>query len=138
MSEKYEFPEWLRLATDEPIGDDGWGEFSSSSEDYKAEIVIKNMAEFIVCYHCLLAPSLDVDKHIAALVRKLDCPLGKERDIFMCPCRKAKDEIQKDDYTSCGVFVTERYLKQSQYANQLPDSKEKTKALLKRYKEFEW
>ena len=133
MTEKYEFPERLRLITDEPIEDDGWGEFSGS-EDQKAEIVIRNTAEFTLYHHCLLAPSLEVDKHIAALVNKLECPVGKERDILMCPCRKVEGEIERDGHTSCGIFVTER---QVQQVNQLQSSKEKTKGLLKRYKDLE-
>ncbi len=84
--------------------------------------------------HCLLSPTLDVDRHIAALVKKLECPVGSERDVFMCPCRKVEGEIEKDGHTSCGIFVTER---QVQQVNQLQSSKEKTKGLLKRYKDLE-
>lgn len=134
MTEKYEFPEELRLITDEPIEDDGWGEFSLDSKERKAEIVVRNMAEFVIYHHCLLSPTLDVDRHIAALVKKLECPVGSERDVFMCPCRKVEGEIEKDGHTSCGIFVTER---QVQQVNQLQSSKEKTKGLLKRYKDLE-
>jgi len=133
MTKNYEFPEEFRLVTDEPIEDDGWGEFRTEQE--RASIVILNMAEFITCHHCLLDPTLDVDKHIAALIKKRDCPVGKERT--MCPCHEAADELEKDGYSSCGVFVTERYLQLGQYANYLRSCKQKTKALLKRYKELE-
>ncbi len=135
MTEKYEFPEWLRLATDEPIEDDGWGEFSLDSEGRKAQIVIGNMGEFITHYRCLLAPTFDVDKHIAALVKKHICPVGKQRGA--CPCDEAAAELQRDGCSLCGVFVTERYLKHSQDADRFTDCQEKTKALLREYGKLE-
>lgn len=131
MTEKYEFPEEFRLITDEPIEDDGWGEFSLDSDGRKAGMVINGMAEFVVHYHCLLAPNLDIDEHISTLVRKCICPIEEKRG--ECPCGEAASELQRDGYSSCGIFVTEQYLSQSQYADQLPTCKEKTKELLKAY-----
>jgi len=135
MTKIWEYPEELRLIWEEPIEDDGWGEFRT--EDERASIVILGMAEFVIYYHCLLGPTLDVDKHIATLVKKHDCPVGKERDIFRCPCPEADNEIEKDDHTSCGVFVTEGYLQQGEHTDCLPSCKEKTRELLERYKELE-
>jgi len=132
MTKIWEYPEELRLIWEEPVEDNGWGEFRFEWE--RAPIVINNMAEFIMYHHCLLAPALDIDKHIATLVKKCECPVGEERDIFRCPCPKADNEIEKDGHTSCGVFVTERYLQQGQHADRLPTCKEKTRALLERYK----
>lgn len=181
MREHYEFPEELRLITDEPIEDDGWGEFRTEWE--KVSIVIHNMAEFVVYFRCLLHPTFDLDKHIAALIKKRYCPFGKvinvndqykmkeqllvaqvkrehiteeQKDLRLSelkqlletrdkheqrtcnPCDEAGAELQRDGYSQCGIFVTEQYLRQTKYADCVVDSKEKTKVLLKRYKELGW
>lgn len=185
MTEKYEFPEELRLITDEPVEDDGWGEFPLDSESSKAGMVINGMVVFVVNHRCLLAPTLDLDKHIATLVMKRFCPFGKVvnlddqhkiREQFIvasakerhkteeqirlqlsefiqrletmdrseprtCPCDEAASELQRDGYSSCGIFVTEQYLKEGQYATlfdcTFPICKEKTQALWKIYKGIE-
>ena len=180
MTEIWEFPEELRLVTDEPIEDDGWGE--SRTEWERTSIIIHYIAEFVVYHRCLLHPTFDLDKHIITIIKKRYCPFGKvvnlndqykikeqhlgvqvergritegQKDLRVLelkqllesgdkheqricyPCDEAAAELQRDGYSQCGIFATEQYLRQSKYADRVVDSKRKTRALLKRYKELE-
>ena len=131
MTEKFGFPQGLRLISNEPIH----GDWVFGSEARMAEEVICTMAKFAKDCCCLLSPAFDLNNHIAALALEWDCPVGKVQDVnsaFMCPCEKAKLEIREDGHTSCGVFITEQYLKQNRCADQVSTSKRKTKALFMR------
>jgi hypothetical protein len=135
MAEKYEFPEELRLITDEPIEDDGWGEFSLDSERPKAAIAIANLVQFMMDNRCLLSPTIDVEKHISTLVKKRICPFDRNRG--ECPCLEAVIELNKIGYSKCGIFVTEKYLRQNPSADNILSSNDKTTALTKIYKEID-
>jgi hypothetical protein len=135
MAEKYKFPEELRLITDEPLEDDGWGEFSLDSDERKADLVIRYLVQFMTDYHCLISPAFDLEKHISTLIKNHACPLDSKRGL--CPhCKEAPIELHRNGLSSCGLFVTTKYLNQNQPAD-LSRSQKKTKALLNIYQEID-
>ncbi len=49
----------------------------SMEEQERACAIIPNMAEFCICYGCLLRPTFDLDKHVSAFIKNRACPYGK-------------------------------------------------------------
>jgi ferredoxin-thioredoxin reductase catalytic subunit len=110
-------------------------EGTEESEERKAEILICSMADFVINNHCLLGPLVDIDGHIASLIGNRSCLLMSEERVekqqtVSCPCHEADAELHKDGYTSCGVFVTEKYLRLKHRIEQINGCKKKTKVLL--------
>jgi len=133
MAEKYEFPEELRLITDKPIEEDGWGE--SRSDASKAEGIIRYLADFIMTNECWLSPTFDLDKEISKMVKSRFCPIDRKRG--ECTCIEAIIELKNVGCSKCGIFATEQHLFQDHDIGNLQISKEKTRALLKTYKRID-
>jgi RNA polymerase sigma factor (sigma-70 family) len=121
MEEKYEFPD---DSTEEDDG--GWG---NESEEQRTQQVISELAAFVKLNKCLLGPTFNLDKHVAKLVCKLECPEDLEKDISICPCERAKNEIKKYGSTSCGIIVTENFLRENHFDEDLLKCKTNLKLL---------